>query len=209
MKLVISGPDGVGKSTIVRAVADHLLRQKIEVEITWRRFGSVLSRVFNFFARFTGASFYENGPNGLLIGYHCYRGVAAWFYIILVYFDCLVFIIPKWTVIDMIDKNKAKLIDRFIIDIVSDLILSTENPRGVIFIFDRILRWHMRNYCCVILTCPTQVVFERRPDVFLDRSYLRKVEIYKLLRRYYKIPEISTDKMPPRIAAEEILRLCK
>ena len=85
-----------------------------------------------------GLSYYEKTPFGS-IGYHRYRGAFAYFYIVVSFVDCLLIIIPKWWVRDRFNRANTQIVDRYLIDIVADLILSTANPRAVLWYFKGIL----------------------------------------------------------------------
>jgi hypothetical protein len=206
MKIVLSGPDGTGKSTIVDGLRCSL-NTTCKVQVTWRRFGFVLSRLFNLAGKALGLSYYEATPFGR-VGYHRYRGVLAKVYLALCFADCLLIVIPKWWIRDKINSSSTQIIDRFMVDIVADLILSTGNPRATLRFFDYILKCHMRAFNCFVLTCHPGTVVTRRPDIEFDKSYRTKVQIYALLRRMYRIEELTTDKATPQECVEKVLRSC-
>lgn len=206
MRIVLSGPDGTGKSTIVNGLSEEL-KTRAPTHITWRRFGLLFSRSQNALGRLVGWSYYEKTPLGQ-IGYHRYRGIWAISYIVLVWVDCKLVIGPKWWLRDRAWRNDINIVDRFYIDIVADLILSTARPRTVLCFFDRILKAHVREDCCFILTCCPDVVAGRRTDIRYDRDYQRKVRIYDLLRRVYGVESLPTDKFDTRQCIVRIVERC-
>lgn len=206
MKIVLSGPDGSGKSSIVKALSAELGENK-PVHVSWRRFGFVLARAFNLIARLLGFSYYEQTPIGPL-GYHDYKAPWSYIYIGLAWVDCAIFILPKWWIIDRIKPRDFTIIDRFLFDIVADLVLSTKQPRLVLWLFHPILKSHQARNLCVFLICSQDVVEKRRPDIVWDKAYPEKVRIYTLLRRLYSIPGVRTDRMSPDESAREVLKLC-
>lgn len=206
MRIILSGPDGTGKSTIVEGLHRHL-RGGREVEVTWRRFGFILARGLNLVAKGMGWSYYEETPFEP-VGYHHYRGVFARIYIIASFVDCLLVIMPRWWVHDQLNRSKTQIVDRYLIDITADLILSTANSRAVLWCFHHILKRHIRKETCIVLTCDPKVVIQRRPDIIYDRSYLDKVRIYRLLRKLYGIREIATDETTPQACVKKVVSIC-
>lgn len=206
MKIILSGPDGTGKSTIVEGLRQHF-EASGEVDVTWRRFGFVLARAMNLAGKVLGLSYYEQTPFGP-IGYHRYRGAFAFVYIAVSFVDCRMFIIPRWWVRDRLSQSRKQIVDRFLIDIVADLILSTDNPRAVLRLFASTLKRHVRRETCILLSCDPKIVMERRPDIAYDKSYCKKVRIYSLLRRMYGIAGVATDKATPNACVERTLFLC-
>lgn len=193
-QIVISGPDGTGKSTLIRNMSSTHFDSK-RVLVTWRRSGFLFARVFNLIARLAGRSFYEDTPLGR-IGYHRYSGIWGKCYVLLVWLDCNVSFRPVWMIKDHFNRKTVDLsiVDRYYLDIVADLILSTENCRFCIQVFDTILRGHLSAVTCVVLSCHPNEVLRRRPDIKYDRDYAKKQKIYTMLRRLYKVQTISTDK---------------
>lgn len=206
MKIVLSGPDGSGKSSIVAALSAEL-GERTPVHVSWRRFGFVFARAFNLTARFIGLSYYEQTPIGPL-GYHDYKAPWSKLYIWLAWLDCVVFILPKWWVVDRLKSRNVIIIDRFVFDIVADLVLSTKKTRFVLWLFHPILKSHQIRNLCVFLICSEEIVKERRPDIVWDKSYPDKVRIYELLRRIYSVSGVRTDRMSPDESAKEVLKLC-
>jgi hypothetical protein len=206
MRIVLSGPDGTGKSTIVEGLRRHFGGAG-KVQVTWRRFGFVLARALNLAGKIMGLSYYEKTPFGS-IGYHRYRGAFAYLYIVVSFVDCLLIIIPKWWVRDRLNRANTQIVDRYLVDIVADLILSTANPRAVLWFFNGILKHHIQNENCILLACAPRIVMERRPDIAYDKSYFHKVRNYVLLRRIYGITEVNTEKATPDASIEKVVSIC-
>ena len=57
--IMLSGPDGTGKSTIASAVIKELSNENIVLVHVWLRFNHYLARVVNFLGRVSGKSYYE------------------------------------------------------------------------------------------------------------------------------------------------------
>ena len=206
MKIVLSGPDGRGKSSIVKALSLELGKHR-SVHVSWRRFGFFLTRASNLIARLFGVSYYEETPVGPL-GYHDYKAPWSHVYIVLAWFDCIAFILPKWWLVDRVRTRDTIIIDRFLFDIVADLVLSTNQTRFVLRLFHPILKSHQALNLCVFLICSQNVVQMRRPDIVWDKSYPDKVRIYTLLRRFYSVSGVRTDRMSSEESVKEVLKLC-
>ena len=205
--IVLSGADGTGKSTLVTEVRAILLSEG-SVRVTWRRFGLVFSRLLNFYGRLIGKSYYQNSPLGR-IGYHSYRGYLAKLYVLSVLLDFMLFVSPKWRVLDFFSVSKFNIVDRFLIDIVADVILSTSEDRLVLRLFSRVVRMHLRRVNCFVLSCGRESVMIRRPDIQYDEAHDRKRLIYKKLRRLFNIATVHTDKLSPNECAKWILIRCR
>lgn len=203
--IVLSGPDGTGKSTLIREII-RILSPNEALGVSWRRSGFFLGRIFNLFSRINGRSYYEQTPSGKF-GYHKYSGFAGKIYSILVLIDCYVFFGPKWYFKDMIKKNSNRnIIDRYYIDIVADLALSTRDIRYILFLFDNIIKKHLKKVNCFVLACEYENVVQRRPDIKFDKNYKTKQKIYKIIRRLYSIESIHTDQLEVDACTRKIIR---
>jgi predicted ATPase len=207
MRIVLSGPDGSGKSSLVKGLSLHFM-QAGPVHVSWRRFGFVFARAFNLLARQVGWSYYEQSSAGP-VGYHDYKRPWSFLYILLVWIDCVIIIIPKWWMRDLFGSKETVIIDRFLFDIVADLILSTHRPRAALRLFDTILKRHRSRGKCVFLVCASETVYQRRPDVIWDKSYPEKVRTYTLLRRLYSVPSLRTDRLSPEESIKKVIQLCE
>ena len=207
MKLVLSGPDGTGKSSLVRGLTEQFELDR-QVSVSWRRFGFLFARAFNLLARRAGWSYYEMTPVGQ-IGYHNFKKPWSYLYILLARIDCIFFIIPKWWSHDILNRSKTLIIDRFIFDIVADIILSTGSTRTTLWLFDSTLKSQKEKYICVFLKCSPKIVYERRPDVYWDKSYPNKVRIYTVLRRLYRLQSVQTDNQTLIESINQVVKICE
>ena len=203
--IAISGPDGTGKSTTINAISALLQeRDGVAPRVTWRRSGFLVSRIFNACGRVSGCSYYEITPYGSM-GYHNYQGSIGWLYIFLVWIDCVFYYGPIWVARDFFSKGSAEIIDRYYLDIVADVIVSTGKVRAAVYVFDRLLKAKLKGINYTVLTCDVNLVMDRRPDLAHDRDYSNKVRAYKLLRRFYKLPTIDTGVYTVGRSSREVL----
>lgn len=182
----ISGPDGTGKSTLSKRVAESITNS----ELKWLRFNLYLARLVNFLGRLLGLSYYEHYSWGR-IGYHKYDGPIGILYVIIAYIDAVIF--------DKIffgcrRKNDSILVlDRYLIDTCADLIVSTRRLNLVIWLFTGLIKSHMRRCRVVVLMCPYKTVTKRRVDICDDKVYVTKQAAYRALARTFKLETINTD----------------
>ena len=186
---MLSGPDGTGKSTIAKAVILKYSESNHELNHVWLRFNHYSAKFINMIGRLLGKSYYETYAWGKL-GYHDYNGIIGIFYIIAVYIDHLVFIcfVRK----RLLKQDKHYLIDRFIIDIMADLIIDTNRPRMVLFLFGFFLKKELQSAHAFILECDVKIVVSRRRDVLDDKKYNAKILAYKLIAAKFNITTVDS-----------------
>ena len=187
--IMLSGPDGAGKSTIISSTKKKLEETQIDTNIVWLRFHHYFAKLVNIFGRITGKSYREKHTWGE-VGYHDYKGAIGIFYIVAVYLDHLIFKVLIKN--KKIKQNRFYLIDRYILDIVADLIVDTRNEKFVFFMFDKLVQKELLNYEAFVLECDYDVVVSRREDIKDDKSYQRKIDAYKLISDRYNVKRLNT-----------------
>jgi len=190
--IMLSGPDGTGKSTIASAVICRLNESNNNVSHVWLRFNHYSAKFINMVGRVTGKSYYETYSWGKL-GYHDYNGFIGVLYIIAVYIDHLIFNILFRK--RYLKSNKNYLIDRFIIDIIADLIVDTKRPKMVFFLFGPFLKKELELAHAFILKCHKEIVISRRKDILDDKSYDAKIRAYKLIASKFNILTIDSSQL--------------
>lgn len=190
--IMLSGPDGTGKSTIANALILRLNDSNHELNHVWLRFNHYLAKFVNMVGRITGKSYYETYSWGKL-GYHDYKGIVGIFYIIAVYLDHLIFntFIRK----RYLKQNKKYLIDRFIIDIIADLIIDTNRSRMVFFLFGSSLKKELKKAHAFILICDKKIVIKRRRDILDDKRYDAKISAYHLIASRFDIITVDSGQL--------------
>ena len=194
---MISGPDGTGKSTIIKE-----LHNRLGVETVWLRFHHYFSKIVNMIGRISGKSYKEKYDWGM-VGYHDYRGVLGIFYIFSVYVDHLLFqLLIKNR---KLKKGRTYLVDRYILDIIADLIVDTKNCKMVFFFFDRLTRKELLNFETYILECSADIVIARRGDLKDDKKYLDKINAYQIIARKYSVNTVNTGQLSVNAIVQKIL----
>ena len=181
---MISGPDGTGKSAIINE-----LHKELGFEIIWLRFHHYFSKIVNLIGRIFCKSYRVEYSWGK-VGYHDYHGVFGVIYILAVYIDHLIFRLLIKN--KKFKKNKNYLVDRYILDVIADLIVDTKNYKMVFALFDRFVKKELLVFDSFILECDMNIVIGRRKDIKDDKKYLEKINAYKVISHKYNINTINT-----------------
>jgi thymidylate kinase len=203
-KIIISGPDGTGKSTISKMLINFYKKKGLKVKYVWLRFNHYFSKIINFVGRISGKSYYENYEWGK-VGYHDYKGIFGKFYIYSVYLDHKIFL-KFFSKKYFNNKSDVVIIDRYIIDIMVDLIVDTDEKELVIKLFKKYLEDEIRNNDIYILECNPEIVFQRRPDVKYDKKYLKKVKAYNILKNEFGLKSLNTGEMNENEIVQKIIK---
>jgi thymidylate kinase len=187
--IMISGPDGTGKSTIVEATKQRLVDDKMDIETVWLRFHHYFAKVVNMFGRITGKSYREHHDWGE-VGYHNYEGFFGIVYIVAVYLDHHIFLYFLKNI--KLRKDKNYIVDRYILDVVADLIVDTKNDKFVFLLFDKFVKEELLNFDVFILECDENIVTARRKDIKDDKNYVDKINAYRLISSKYNLTILNT-----------------
>lgn len=201
--IMLSGPDGTGKSTIASALISRLNESNLELSHVWLRFNHYLAKFINMAGRITGKSYYASYSWGKL-GYHDYNGIIGFFYIIAVYLDHLIF--NTFIRNRYLQSHKNYLIDRFIIDIIADLIVDTNRSKMIFFLFGSFLKKELKLAHAFILKCDKEIVIKRRIDISDDKRYDAKISAYKLIASRFDINTIDSGLLTVEESVDEIVK---
>ena len=199
---MLSGPDGTGKSTVAKSLIKSFSKRGLTYDYVWLRFNHYFSKLINLIGRISGKSFYEHYSWGK-VGYHYYNGFIGVFYILTVFFDHIIF--RTFFVKKKLTNDKNYLIDRYIIDIMADLIVDTNKPKIIFYFFGPILNIELHKTNAYILSCNKKIVSTRRPDIIDDKSYDKKVIAYDMISSKFKIPQFNTGVLSVEEVVSEIL----
>ena len=189
MIIAISGPDGVGKSSIVTFAWCPCCRTLSGSAST-----SVQSSRLMLLCVFLAVIIMRKYDWGGL-GYHEYSGKLGRLYIGLLCFDFLLFKLIhrfQWRKYYPHSSGENLILDRYLVDVICDAIVATDNARMVLSFFSKFVRDLESTHRFLIVTCDHDEVLQRRPDVADDKVYLRKMRAYKLVSKFYKIAVIDT-----------------
>lgn len=189
--IMLSGPDGTGKSTILVELQKHYQKQGLQIKPVWLRFHHYFAKLVNVLGRVTGKSYYIKYSWGK-IGYHDYKGPLGILYIYAVYLDHLIFRIFLKPRVLKKEQNTIIFIDRYILDIVADLVVDTGRKKLVVSLFHSFINKELEQANTFVLTCPKEIVTKRRIDIIDDKNYDKKIDVYKFLASHYDISILNT-----------------
>ena len=203
--IMLSGPDGTGKSTISDSVIKSFSDKGITYNHIWLRFNHYTAKVVNLFGRITGRSYYKKYTWGK-VGYHDYNGIIGSVYIISVYLDHILF--QVFFKKKNLKSNTRYLIDRYIIDVIADLIVDTNKTKMIFAMFGPFLMNELKHTNAYILKCDKNIVIVRRPDINDDKSYDKKIVAYNQIASKFNIPQLNTGKMSIEKVVSVIVKNC-
>ena len=103
-------------------------------------------------------------------------------------------------------KSKQNyLIDRFIIDIIADLIVDTNKSNMVFFLFGPFLKKELKLAHAFVLKCDKEIVISRRIDILDDKSYDAKISAYKLIASRFNITTVDSGLLSIEESVNKIL----
>lgn len=203
-KYMISGSDGTGKSTITESLKTTYESQDKTVKTVWLRFNHNFAKLVNILGRITGKSYYEEYSWGK-VGYHNYSGYIGYLYIYAVFYDHLLFRIFNRKKIFEETDCEVLIIDRYIIDIMADLIVDTNKNELIYKLFFKYAKTEITQSKVFILDCDYNIVVSRRKDIEDDKNWLKKQAAYKYLSEKLDLTIINTGEN----SIEDIIKIIK
>ncbi len=178
--LAISGVDGCGKTTVIRALEEALAADGRSCRVVWMRYNHYLSRLLLVFCRLIGLTRYEKTAGGR-VGYHnFYRSrLVSSAFVALTYIDTVLasvvcVYVPAWL------GSKLVICDRWIVDIMVDLEVATGIRFSRQTIVGRMFLALSPDACrCVIVERPVESLLVARPESRFDRNFERRCQLYQ------------------------------
>jgi len=207
--ICIYGPDGSGKSTICNELVRVLNQKGIKATYRWMRFNHITSKVVNGIGRLTGLSEKVRYNGNVVVGYHHYNRSSAlsWLYIYSTITD--LFLVYPFKIVWPMLTGKVIVIDRFIYDILVDLMVDT----GIDNLYKK---WPIRilkkllpvDSACFFFEVDIDTIRTRRPDTMHDINYRKKYDLYKNLSKEFALDTIDNN-LPIEVAVNTILEKIK
>lgn len=192
MFICIMGIDGVGKTTHVNLILEHLRKKDIKCQYQWLRFHHFFSLPLLIFCRAAGYTRLAYLGNTQKCSYHeFYKSrIVSIIYPWILLFDTFLFTTIKVYV--PMFFGTSIVCDRFVYDTLIDIAVATKDYEihrksvGKLF-----LRLIPKNGKFIMLFLEKPLIFLRRPelrdDIIFDERYL----LYESYTRIFKIPNAS------------------
>jgi thymidylate kinase len=192
MFICITGIDGVGKTTHVNLILEHLREKGIKCQYKWLRFHHYFSLPLLAFCRVAGYTRVSTLGGTQKCSYHeFYRSkVVSFVYPWILLLDTALSTTTK-VYIPMLFGNTI-VCDRFVYDTLIDLAVATKDPeiykKPVGKLFFLLIP---SNSKFVMLTVDKQTILSRRPELRDDATFDEKYEFYGRLAEIFGIVSIS------------------
>lgn len=180
MFICITGIDGVGKTTHVNLILEHLREKGIKCQYKWLRFHHLFSLPLLAFCRVAGYTRLSTLGNSQKCSYHefyksrFFSAIYPW----ILFFDTILFTIIK-VYIPMF-FGISIVCDRFVYDTLIDTAVATKDheiykkPVGKLF-----LKLIPKNAHFVMLDLDKSTIFSRRPELKDDLTFDERYALYQ------------------------------
>lgn len=188
MFICITGIDGVGKTTHVNLILEHLREKGIKCQYKWLRFHYLFSLPLLVFCRVAGYTRLSTLGNSQKCSYHEFyksRFVSA-IYPWILFFDTFLFTTVK-VYIPML-FGISIVCDRFVYDTLIDLEVATKDHEickksvGKLF-----LKLIPKNARFVMLDLDKSTIFSRRPELKDDLTFDERYALYRDISSQFNI----------------------
>jgi len=188
MFICITGIDGVGKTTHVNLILEHLRKKGIKCQYKWLRFHHLFSLPLLAFCRVAGYTRVSTLGGSQKCSYHeFYKSrLISTIYPWILFFDTLLFTTIK-VYIPMFFGTSI-VCDRFVYDTLIDVAVATKDYEiyrkhvGKLF-----LKLIPKNAHFVMLNLDKSTIFSRRPELRDDNTFDERYSLYSVLSSRFKI----------------------
>jgi energy-coupling factor transporter ATP-binding protein EcfA2 len=182
--IVISGPDGSGKSTFAKILSRELRKKGYPVYYTWLRYPRFLSLLPLLISKLIGTTF-KIKVNGVCRHvFHAYYRIPILgrLYELAIFIDYLVYkffkiFIPRFF-------GFIIVVDRGLLDILIDVYTETKRLSKLLYVY---LKWESRepNYSRILLMASYPTLMSRRRDNLCNPRFREVYALYRILGSAY------------------------
>jgi thymidylate kinase len=205
MFICITGIDGVGKTTHVNLILEHLRKKGIKCEYKWLRFHHYLSLPLLAFCRVAGYTKVSTLGGTQKCSYHeFYRSkVVSFIYPWILLADTV--ILTTFNVYIPMMFGTTIVCDRFVYDTLIDLAVATNNDDihnklvGKLF-----LSLIPQNSKFIMLTLDKSVIISRRNELNDDLTFDERYKLYNNIPAIFNINVVNNNKIVETVNEELI-----
>ncbi|AKB29151.1 hypothetical protein MSSIT_2432 [Methanosarcina siciliae T4/M] len=189
--ICITGIDGVGKTTHVNLILEHLHEKGIKCQYKWLRFHHLLSYPLLAYCRIAGYTRLSTLGSSQKCSYHEFYNsrLISIIYPWILLFDTFIFTTIKVYV--PIFFGTSVVCDRFIYDTLIDVAVATKNheihKKAVGRLFLKLIP---KNAHFIMLSVDKLIIFSRRAELKDDSTFDERYELYAKFSRLFSIPII-------------------
>ncbi|WFO75983.1 hypothetical protein J4526_03815 [Desulfurococcaceae archaeon MEX13E-LK6-19] len=195
------GPDGSGKTTLARELAQLFAHKGIKTKISWMRgthtFASVLARFLNKFKYFKG---HDNPYYGIKIPSN---------FVFLWQFIEVISIIPIWFFRYVFPRLLGYVVigERSLVDFIVWMILTTHDYKFITSFLGKIIL-SLNNKLCqnIYITANKDILIQRRKDITIYTIPMQLL-LYDVIARNIKVPIIDTSNKDISSCMKELISI--
>ena len=194
--IFITGPDGVGKTTLADLLASELEERGIVVNRGWARYHNYLSKPLLLLAKCMGLNYREKHGESV-VGYHDFHrcSVLAWCFVFLQSVDANIATLTK--LVPKVRANEVLICDRGPYDTLFDVMIDTGFHQLGMSFWTKIFTWSLRSRTHVVLAVERDLeaaLASPKEELRFDRKLPIKYELYRKYARHFSWARIQNDK---------------
>jgi len=197
----LTGCDGSGKTTYIELVEQKLIDKGHLVKSIWLRSPKILSKPLMAYCRLAGLTQYKT-INGQKYGKHQFNKskIVSMLYPL---FQLVDFKIKWFFVKQKIKPNQIIVFDRFAVDTLADIMVSTGNMNlHKSFIGRAFIKMVPKNTKMAVLNVDESVIRMRKKDTLHDEKLSDKISAFKILSNHFNIPIIDNNRNKEMVETE-------
>lgn len=179
--LLVSGVDGVGKTTISKWIVFELQKKNLNVDLVWSRFNNYLSIPILAFTKITGHNYYRF-YSGIKFGFHNFESLyfikKIFFYSQLIDVN----IATYFKIFRKIEENKIIICERGPWDTLVDVISDTGMHENIGNFFSNLYTRQIADKCFVLyIKRSYDNIISMRPELIHDKKLAMRISLYDRL----------------------------